>query len=204
MVKEQLEGRITAPAVLDAMRTVHRHLFVPEALQARAYEPHALPIGSGQTISQPFIVALMTQLLEVRPGMSVLEVGTGSGYQAAVLASMGLDVFTVERVRELYVAARNIFLELGLHKIRTRLSDGTLGWKENAPFDRIIVTAGGPEVPRPLLDQLADPGIMVIPVGGSRRENRLVRVVRENGKTTANALGNVAFVDLIGEYGWGR
>ena len=202
MVEEQLEGRITDEAVLAAMRGVHRHLFVPEALQVRAYEDHPLPIGYGQTISQPYIVALMTQLLEARPGMSILEIGTGSGYQAAVLAHMGLEVFTVERVRELYFATKELLLSLGLHTIRTRLADGTLGWEENAPFDRIIVTAGGPDIPVPLLEQLADPGIMVIPVGQTRREQRLVRVFRQDGKVTARALGNVAFVDLVGDHGW--
>ncbi len=202
MVREQLSGRISDEAVLDAMRSVHRHLFVPEALQARAYEDHPLPIGYGQTISQPYIVAVMSQLLEARPGMSVLEIGTGSGYQAAVLAFMGLDVFTVERVRELYFSTKELLLSQGLHGVRTRLADGTLGWEENAPFDRIIVTAGGPDIPVPLLEQLADPGIMVIPVGQGRREQRLVRVVKRDGKTTARALGNVAFVDLVGDHGW--
>lgn len=203
MVKEQLEGRdITDDAVLAAMRTVHRHLFVPEALQAHAYEDHPLPIGYGQTISQPYIVARMTQILEAHPGMSVLEIGTGSGYQSAVLASMGLNVFTVERVQELYFSTRDLFLTQGLRNIRTRLADGTLGWRENAPFARIIVTAGGPDIPVPLLEQLADPGIMVIPVGANRRSQRLVRVVRRNGRVTAKGLGNVAFVELVGDHGW--
>ncbi len=202
MVREQLEGRITDEAVLSAMRSVRRHLFVPEALQVRAYDDHPLPIGYGQTISQPRIVALMSQLLEASPGMSVLEIGTGSGYQAAVLAHMGLEVFTVERVRELYFATKELLLSLGLHVVRTRLADGTLGWKENAPFDRIMVTAGGPDIPVPLLEQLADPGIMVIPVGQNRREQRLVRVCRREGRVTARALGNVAFVDLVGDHGW--
>ncbi|MEG2004782.1 MAG: protein-L-isoaspartate(D-aspartate) O-methyltransferase [Bilophila sp.] len=203
MVKEQLEGRdITDAAVLTSMRTVHRHLFVPEALQARAYEDHPLPIGYGQTISQPYIVARMTQLLETQPGMSVLEIGTGSGYQAAVLAGMGVDVFTVERVRELYFSTRDLFLAQGLRGIRMRLADGTLGWEENAPFDRIIVTAGGPDIPVPLLEQLADPGIMILPVGANRRAQRLVRVVRRDGRVTAKGLGNVTFVDLVGDHGW--
>lgn len=203
MVKDQLEGRgISDAAVLAAMRQVQRHLFVPEALQARAYEDHPLPIGHGQTISQPYIVACMSQLLDSRPGMSVLEVGTGSGYQSAVLTAMGLDVFTVERVRELYFSTKELFRELGLHSVRTRIADGTLGWEENAPFDRIIVTAGGPDVPAPLLDQLADPGIMIIPVGKNRREQRLIRVFKQEGAVTARALGNVTFVDLVGDHGW--
>ncbi len=202
MVNEQLLGRITDEAVLAAMRAVPRHLFVPEALQESSYAAHPLPIGLGQTISQPFIVALMSQLLEAQPGMSVLEVGTGSGYQAAVLAHMGLDVFTVERVRELYFPAKELLMELGLYNVRTRLSDGTLGWPENAPYDRIIVTASGPDIPLPLLEQLGDPGILLIPVGQNRRAQRLVRVLRQNGKTTAKAMGQVAFVDLVGDYGW--
>ena len=142
MVKLLEEQGITDEAVLAAMRTVRRHLFVPEALQGRAYEDHALPIGFGQTISQPYIVAFMSQLLEAKPGMKVLEIGTGSGYQAAVLREMGLEVFTIERVRELYEAARELFPE-GSPGIRMKLSDGTLGWRVQAPFDRIIVTAGG-------------------------------------------------------------
>lgn len=203
MVNEQLLSRgISDPAVLDAMARTQRHLFVPEALQPRAYDDHPLPIGYGQTISQPYIVACMTQLLEATPGMSILEVGTGSGYQSAVLAAMGLNVFTVERVRELYFPAKELFRNLGLLGIRTRIADGTLGWEENAPFDRIIVTAGGPDIPSPLLEQLADPGIMVIPVGKNRREQRLVRVFKTDGAMTAKALGNVTFVDLVGDHGW--
>lgn len=202
MVQDLRKKGIADPAVLDAMSRVQRHLFVPEALQNRAYEDHALPISQGQTISQPWIVACMTWLLEAQPKMSVLEIGTGSGYQSAVLAVMGLEVFTVERIRELYFPAQELFLRLGLASIRTRLADGTLGWAENAPFDRIIVTAGGPDVPQPLLEQLGDPGIMVIPVGKNRREQRLVRVFKQNGIVTAKASSNVAFVDLVGDHGW--
>lgn len=203
MVRALVDQRgITDNVVLEAMNVVPRHLFVAEALRAHAYEDNSLPIGFGQTISQPYIVACMTQLLEASPGMSVLEVGTGSGYQSAILAGMGLDVFTVERVRELYFPAKDLFRRLGLLGIRTRIADGTLGWQENAPFDRIIVTAGGPDIPSPLLDQLADPGIMVIPVGKNRREQRLVRVFKKDGGMTARALGNVTFVDLVGDHGW--
>ena len=203
MVRESLVGRITDEAVLRAMGTVPRHCFVPEALQARAYDPHALPIGFGQTISHPYIVAVMTQLLLAEPGMSVLEIGTGSGYQTAVLAEMGLTVFTIERVPELYNSAQALFLSLGLQeRIQMRLGDGTLGWDQPQFFDRIIVTAGGPDIPAPLLEQLSDPGIMVIPVGGTRRAQRLVRVTKKNGKATARSLGNVTFVDLVGDHGW--
>ena len=191
MVKLLEEQGIADEAVLAAMRTVRRHLFVPEAL----------PIGFGQTISQPYIVAFMSQLLEAKPGMKVLEIGTGSGYQAAVLREMGLEVFTIERVRELYEAARELFPE-GSPGIRMKLSDGTLGWRVQAPFDRIIVTAGGPNLPLPLLEQLADPGIMAIPVGRARREQKLLRVSKREGRVTARAFGNVAFVDLVGDHGW--
>ena len=203
MVREQIEVRgIEAPEVLRAMRTVPRHLFVEEALQAQAYEDHPLPIGHGQTISQPYIVARMTELLQVKPGMTVLEIGTGSGYQAAVLSEIGAEVYTVERVRPLYLAASKRFRDLRYYNIRTKLDDGTLGWSEKAPFDRILVTAGGPEVPDPLIDQLADPGIMLIPVGQSKRSQILVRVIKENGQIKKENMGAVMFVDLVGRHGW--
>ena len=202
MVRRLEEQGITDEAVLVAMRSVRRHSFVPEALQARAYEEHPLPIGFGQTISQPFIVAYMSQLLEAKPGMAVLEIGTGSGYQTAVLREMGLEVCTVERVRDLHFAARELFAALDIPGIRMRLGDGTLGWKEQSPFHRILVTAGGPNLPLPLLEQLADPGIMVIPVGQERREQKLLRIVKREGRMTARAFGNVAFVDLVGDHGW--
>ncbi len=201
MVKRLEAQGITDESVLAAMRSVRRHLFVPEALQLRAYEEHPLPIGFGQTISQPYIVAFMSQLLEARPGMRVLEIGTGSGYQTAVLRRMGLDVFTVERMEELYSAAQKLFSR-GMPEIRIRCGDGTLGWREQSPFDRIIVTAGGPNLPLPLIEQLGDPGIMVIPVGQVRREQKLFRVSKRGGRVTARALGNVAFVELVGDHGW--
>ena len=201
MVAEQLEGRITDEGVLFAMRTVWRHLFVPEALQVRAYENHALPIGFGQTISQPYIVARMTQLLEAKPGMTVLEIGTGSGYQTAVLAAMQLDVYSIERVPGLHEAALELFGLLSVN-VHARIGDGTRGWPEAAPFNRIIVTAGGPSIPQPLIEQLADPGIMIIPVGANRRKQHLLRVAKRGGKVTAQSLGEVAFVDLVGDLGW--
>lgn len=205
MVREQLAGRgVTDAAVLRAMGEVPRHLFVPEALAPTAYDDRPLPIGHGQTISQPYMVALMCSLLEARPGLSVLEVGTGSGYQAAVLHALGLTVFTVERLRPLYLEARERFGRLGLHTVRTLLSDGTLGWPDMGPFDRIIVAAGGPGIPEALTDQLADGGVLVIPVGKKRGAQRLARVVRRGCDLAVRDCGPVAFVDLVGNYGWSR
>jgi len=203
MVREQLVNRgLTDTRVLDAMRKVPRHLFVPEALHHSAYEDHPLPIGLGQTISQPYIVGRMSQLLEATPGMRVLEIGTGSGYQAAVLFEMGLEVYSIERLRELYSHTSSLLMRLRYRKIRLKLADGTEGWPEAALFDRIIVTAGGPEIPQPLLEQLADPGLMVIPVGEERREQRLVIVCKENGSTSQKNHERVAFVDLVGNHAW--
>lgn len=203
MVREQLMIRgIRDEAVLSAMRKVPRHLFVESALHGKAYEDYPLPIGHGQTISQPFIVALMSQLLEAKPGMHVLEIGTGSGYQAAILSEMGLEVYSVERLRELYERTGGLLMRLRYRTIRLKLADGTEGWPESGPFDRIIVTAGGPSVPQPLLDQLADPGLMVIPVGIERRGQRLVRVRKENGTISQEDHERVAFVDLVGSHGW--
>ena len=205
MVRDQIAGRgVANAAVLRAMGEVPRHLFVPEALAPTAYDDRPLPIGHGQTISQPYIVALMCSMLEPRPGLSVLEVGTGSGYQAAVLHALGLTVFTVERLRPLYLEARERFGRLGLHTIRTLLSDGTLGWPDMGPFDRIIVAAGGPGIPEALTEQLADGGVLVIPVGKRRGAQRLVRVVRHGRDLAVRDCGPVAFVDLVGSYGWNR
>lgn len=203
MVREQIEARgVQDQRVLAAMRKVPRHLFVQEAMTSHAYRDDALPIGSGQTISQPYIVALMSELLEVEPGMTVLEIGTGSGYQAAVLAEMGCEVFTVERQRTLYSKARERLLEMRYFKVRCKLDDGTMGWPEEAPFDRIIVTAGGPNVPQPLVAQLADPGILIIPVGRTKRSQELVMLRQKDGVVTEERFGGVAFVDLVGEHGW--
>jgi len=202
MVKEHIEGRgIKDPLVLQAMRKVPRHLFVDEALQNQAYADHPLPIGYGQTISQPYIVALMSQLLKPKPGLSVLEIGTGSGYQAVILAEMGMDVFTVERIKSLYLKAQKRFAELGYRNIRTKLDDGTLGWPEHAPFDRILVTAGAPALPKPLLEQLADPGTMVVPVG-ERKHQRLLRIIKNEGQIKEEEMHPVMFVDLVGKFGW--
>lgn len=203
MVREQIASRgITDPAVLSAMRKVPRHLFVEEALRSQAYEDHPLPIGYGQTISQPFIVALMTAVLDVRPGMRVLEIGTGSGYQAAILAEMGAEVYSVERVQPLYSAALNRLNRMRYFSVHLKLDDGTMGWPQESPFHRIMVTAGGPDVPPPLLEQLEESGILIIPVGARQRSQELVRFVKKEGKIMKANLGAVMFVDLVGTHGW--
>ena len=203
MVREQIEARgVSNPDVLRAMRKVPRHLFVEEALLPQAYEDHPLPIGHGQTISQPYVVAWMTELLEVAPGHKVLEIGTGSGYQAAVLAELGASVFSVERVRPLWELARKRLEDLRYQRVRLKLDDGTLGWPDEAPFDRILVTAGGPKIPGPLVAQLADQGRMVIPVGASKRSQSLFLARKENGRIIVRDLGGVMFVDLVGAHGW--
>lgn len=203
MINGQLIPRgITNAQVLEAMQKVPRHLFVEEAMWGRAYGDHPLPIGAGQTISQPYVVAAMSQLLEAEKGMRVLEIGTGSGYQAAVLDSMGLEVYSVERLRELYERTARLLLSLRFRNIRLKLADGTEGWAEQAPFDRIIVTAGGPSVPEPLLEQLNDPGVLIIPVGESKRRQKLLKVFKNAGAITIEELEPVAFVDLVGAHGW--
>ena len=203
MVNEQLLPRgITDTAVLNAMRTVPRHLFVGEAMRGQAYDDRPLPIGSDQTISQPYIVGLMSQLLECSPGMRVLEVGTGSGYQAAVLREMGLQVYSVERIEDLHSHTAELFRNLKYTDIHLKLADGTLGWPEEAPFDRILVTAGGPEIPEPLLAQLADPGILLMPVGSDKRVQNLIRLQKQAGQISQENKERVVFVDLIGKHGW--
>ncbi|MGL1862617.1 MAG: protein-L-isoaspartate(D-aspartate) O-methyltransferase [Pseudodesulfovibrio sp.] len=203
MVREQIEARgVSDPAVLSAMRSLHRHLFVEEALAYKAYSDGPLPIGEGQTISQPYIVALMSELLEVEEGMKVLEIGTGSGFQAAVLAHMGAEVYTVERIKKLFFVARKRFMDMRMFSVKLKLDDGTMGWADEAPYDRIIVTAGGPEVPEPLVDQLADNGRMLIPVGTSKRNQTLILIEKKDGEVTRTDKGAVAFVDLVGNHGW--
>jgi protein-L-isoaspartate(D-aspartate) O-methyltransferase len=203
MVREQVESRgITDSAVLSAMRKVPRHLFVEEALRSQAYEDHPLPIGYGQTISQPFIVALMTAVLNVQPGMRVLEIGTGSGYQAAILAEMGAEVYSVERVQPLYSAALTRLNKMRYFNVHLKLDDGTMGWPKESPFQRIMVTAGGPDVPPPLLEQLDESGILIIPVGARQRSQELIRFVKKEDKIMKANLGAVMFVDLVGTHGW--
>ncbi|SME95964.1 protein-L-isoaspartate(D-aspartate) O-methyltransferase [Desulfovibrio gilichinskyi] len=203
MVEEQIVARgVVDQNVLSAMRKIPRHLFVQGALADRAYADSALPIGEGQTISQPFIVAFMSELLQIESGHKVLEIGTGSGYQAAVLGEMGADVYSVERIRKLFIAARTLLFEMRYFNIRLKLDDGTMGWPDEAPFDRIIVTAGGPEIPQYLIDQLADNGRMIIPVGTEKRRQQLILVTKEDGKITEKDMGGCAFVDLVGKQGW--
>ena len=202
MVKNQIEARgVQNPRVLSAMLTVPRHLFVNEALMDQAYSDHPLPIGDQQTISQPYIVALMTEALALQKGDRVLEIGTGSGYQAAILAQTAFRVYTIERNRRLYSTARGLFDKLGYFNIVTRYGDGTMGWKEESPFDAIVVTAGAPALPDTLVDQLDIGGRMVIPVG-SLFSQELIRIEKtENGINETN-LGGCRFVKLIGQHGW--
>jgi len=202
MVLEQLVPRgIHDPAVLAAMRTVPRHLFVEDALQSGAYSDHPLPIGGGQTISQPYIVALMTQILSLRGPERVLEIGTGSGYQAAILAQICARVYTIERINPLLVRARRLFDRLHYHNIVSRLDDGTHGWPDEAPFDAIIVTAGGPEIPEPLMEQLADPGRLIMPVGSQSFQD-LILVEKQGGAVSRRMVESVRFVNLVGAHGW--
>lgn len=203
MVTEQLLPRgIADQRVLEAMRTVPRHIFVEDALQAQAYGDFPLPIGEGQTISQPYIVALMTQTLELKGHEKVLEIGTGCGYQTAVLSLLAEQVFSVERIRKLLGRARNNLDRARCFNALGKIADGTLGWPAHAPYDAIIVTAGGPEVPAALVEQLADPGIMVIPVG-DRISQQLTKVVKRDGKVRVETgIEMVRFVNLIGDQGW--
>ena len=202
MIEEQLVPRgISDPRVLEAMRQVPRHLFVEDAMQAHAYGDFPLPIGSGQTISQPYIVALMTEALQLKGTERVLEIGTGSGYQAAILSRLCLRVYTIERIDALVGRARRVFDRHRYHNIVSRIDDGTEGWSAEAPFDGILVTAGGPRIPDPLLAQLADPGRLVIPVGDQGVQD-LQLVEKRDGGLTVRTIEQVRFVDLIGAYGW--
>lgn len=204
MVETQIAARgVRNPAVLEAMRLVPRERFVPAHLAELAYTDEPLPIGEDQTISQPYIVAAMIEAAQPRPGDRALEIGTGSGYSAAVLATIVAEVYTVERLAGLAESAGRRLAELGYANVHVRQANGTLGWPEHAPFDVIIVTAGGPKVPRPLLEQLAAGGRLVMPVGSWRLGQRLTRVTRTGEDTYHHeALEDVAFVPLIGEEGW--
>lgn len=202
MVKDQLESKgIRNRRVLDAFRTVPRHLFVNPADEAAAYEDRPLALSGGQTISQPYMVALMTESLDVAPGHRTLEVGTGSGYQAAILAELGAVVHTVERLPALSDEARRRLARTGYRDIRYRVGDGTLGWPDEAAFDRIVVTAGAPDVPIGLLKRLEEGGILVVPIGDDRVQE-LVRFRRADGRVSRERLCRCSFVKLIGAEGW--
>jgi protein-L-isoaspartate(D-aspartate) O-methyltransferase len=204
MVDEQLIARgVADPRVIAAMRRVPRHLFVDEALRDRAYGDHPLPIGDGQTISQPFIVGRMTELLALTGREKVLEVGTGSGYQAAVLAELAARVCTMERIPRLATRARQVLEGLGCNTVWVRTANGTLGWPDEAPFDRIVVAAGGPSVPPPLFEQLAEGGRMVMPVGDATGQV-LQLVEKVNGQVRTSEHSACMFVKLVGKYAWER
>ena len=188
--------------VLRAMREVPRHFFVPEALQSRAYGDHALPIAANQTISQPFIVARMSELLEPDERSRVLEIGAGSGYQTAVLARLAAQIYSIERIADLAREAQSRIRSLGIYNATVKCFDGTLGWSANAPYDAILTAAGGPDVPEPLLAQLKAGGRLVMPIGATRDSQRLVRVVRTEEGYEREDHGACAFVPLIGRYGW--
>ncbi len=202
MVLEQLEARgIKDERILRAMMKIPRHLFVEEGLWPQAYGDFPLPIGEGQTISQPYIVALMTEALGLKGDEKILEVGTGSGYQAAILAELAERVFSIERIGSMASKARRTLDELGYANVLIRVSDGTYGWEEEAPFDGIIVTAGAPDIPQPLVRQLKIGGKLVIPVGDEYSQV-LLRVIRKEKGYQEENLGACRFVKLIGDHGW--
>jgi protein-L-isoaspartate(D-aspartate) O-methyltransferase len=204
MVAQQIEGRgIRDSAVIQAMRLVPREAFVSEKYQDFAYDDGPLPILEGQTISQPYVVALMIQSLRLEPGNRVLEIGTGSGYAAAILSHIAAEIYTVERLQSLVSYARQNLLATGCKNVFVHHGDGTLGWPEHAPYDAIIVAAGGPSVPEALSQQLTIGGRLVIPVGSEQRAQQLVRILRKSDREySQEKLNYVRFVPLIGEQGW--
>lgn len=202
MVEEQLLPRgIKDPRVLQAFQKVPRHKFVPEKYQDCAYGDFPLAIGEGQTISQPYMVALMTECLELSGGEHILEIGTGSGYQAAILAELTAQVYSIERVAVLAERARTLLRDLGYDNIHIKVDDGTLGWQKNAPYDRIIITAGAPDIPEPLIEQLNINGKLVIPIGSKFSQVLTVVTKYKTGIQTEEICGCV-FVPLLGRYGW--
>jgi protein-L-isoaspartate(D-aspartate) O-methyltransferase len=202
MVEEQIVARgIKDSRVIAAMKKVPRHLFVEEALQNQVYGDHPLPIGEKQTISQPYMVALMTEAMELKGKERVLEIGAGSGYQTAVLAELVQEVFSVERIRSLALRARKLLYELGYFNVEIKIFDGTYGWAEKGLFDAIMVTAGSPEIPRPLYDQLSMGGRLIIPVGDATTQD-LFRIRKTEEGMKKEDLGGCRFVKLIGAYGW--
>ncbi|MCL2480343.1 MAG: protein-L-isoaspartate(D-aspartate) O-methyltransferase [Spirochaetaceae bacterium] len=198
MVEYQLKTRdVKSEAVLDAMRNVERHLFVPKNLQNCAYQDSPLSIGLGQTISQPYIVAFMTEQLEPFPKMKILEIGTGSGYQAAILSYLGCEVYTIELLEELALGAKNIFTALDFKNIRVKNGNGYLGWPEEAPFDAIIVTAAPERIPEKLVEQLKEGGKMIIPVGGVYSVQLLKLIIKKDNRIIEEDLLPVRFVPLL-------
>jgi protein-L-isoaspartate(D-aspartate) O-methyltransferase len=200
MVERDLKGRdITDPKVLEVMGRVPRHLFVDKSLQSEAYADHPLPIGEGQTISQPYIVALMTQILQIKPGEKVLEIGTGSGYQAAVLAELTNEVYTIEIREGLSRMAAQRLKQLGYEKVHVKYGDGYFGWEEYAPFDAIIVTCAANHIPPPLIKQLKEGGRLIIPLGSTTYFQTLTLLEKKRGKTDIQNITGVAFVPMTGE-----
>jgi len=188
--------------VLEAMRNVPRHFFVTEALRGRAYDDNALPINFNQTISQPFIVARMTELLELAKQSRVLEIGAGSGYQTAILARLASQVYAIERIGELAREAHDRIRALGIYNATVKAFDGTLGWSAHGPYDAILVAAGGPRIPEPLVAQLKVGGRLVVPIGATRESQKLVRVIKTDTKPKIEEHGSCQFVPLIGQHGW--
>ena len=202
MVEAQLVSRgIRDSRVLAAMAKVRRHLFVAEELRSRAYDDNPLPIGEGQTISQPYMVALMVEALGLKGKERVLEIGTGSGYAAAVIAELCDQVFSIEWVEDLAVRAQVVLVSLGYRNVSIRVGDGTLGWEEHAPYDAVVISAGAPCIPRPLIRQLKLDGSLVLPMGEKELQT-LVRIRKERGGLREEYLGECRFVKLMGTYGW--
>ncbi len=196
-------GLVSDPRVIEALGVVPRHLFVPKALVAEAYGDHALPIGAGQTITQAANVGRAAELAAIRPDARVLEIGTGSGYQAAVLARLAGQVFSLERIPELASEARRVLASLGVTNVSVKVFDGTYGWREHAPYDAIVVAAAAPDVPAPLVSQLSATGRLVVPVGPANRQRLLVVKMLPSGRTRTEDAGDVAYVPLVGRFGWG-
>ena len=204
MVEFQIKSRrIEDERVLKVMKEIPRHLFISESQRLYAYEDFPLPIGEGQTISQPYIVALMTQALQLKGDEKVLEIGTGSGYQAAILSKLSKEVYTTENIESLTLKAEELFIELGCKNIKLKVADGTEGWAEYSPYNGIIVTAGAPQIPEPLIEQLAENGRIVIPVGGSFSQELIVGE-KIKGELVKKVICGCVFVPLIGKYGWGK
>src|SRR4030043_1131077 len=202
MVEEQIVHRgLQNAKLISAMKKIPRHRFREEALQSQAYRAHPLTIGEKQPISQPYMVALMTDTLQLTGKDKVLEIGTGSGYQTAILAELSEKVFSIERIRPLAIRARTLLYELGYFNVEIKIFDGTFGWMEESPFDAILVTAGSPDIPHPLIDQLAIGGRLGIPVGGAFVQD-LFRVIKTEEGVKKEDLGGCRFVKLIGKYGW--